>query len=54
MYVHVYCQLFLLQVKQDFIAGRLDGMALDYMYWMAGIDMVRKAQEEKTDYKGLM
>ena len=43
-----------LQVQQDFITGRLDGMALDYMYWMAGIDMARKAQDEKTDFKGLL
>ena len=51
---YVNCQLFLLQVKQDFITGQLDGMVLDYMYWMAGIDMARKAQDEKTDYAGLM
>ena len=29
-------------------------MALDYMYWMAGIDMARKAQAEKIDFKTLM
>lgn len=44
----------LIQVQEDFIQGQLDGMASDYKYWMAGIDMARKAQEEKTDFKGLL
>ena len=43
-----------LQVRQDYIQGHLNSMSPDYMYWMGGIDMARKAQDEGTDFKGLV
>ena len=49
-----YYEMSLVQVRKDYLLGHLDAMVTEYMLWMGGIDMARKAQEEKTDFKGIL